>query len=155
MLAASPGKRAPVVQMYRLRLRYYDVTTMRLWRDFVQNELLKRGSNESFDLTALYSLCTSGALLIASLERRFAIILVSIAQVCNAALMIGAHIGARGLLARRGCVALSFAFSNRFTCRWARIRDRELWYYYCYALVCFLALITLHPLLHALLVSIC
>lgn len=39
-------------------------------------------------------------------------------------------------------------------CSWARVQDRDMWYYCCYALVCVLALITQHPLLHALLVDL-
>lgn len=110
--------------MYRLRLRRDD-GTVRPWRDFVLNELLKRDVNERFDMTALYTASTSGILLIALLERRinaalgsfgcvglssmsaggtFAILFISLIQVCNAVLMVSAHIGERGLLAKRGCV---------------------------------------------------
>lgn len=110
--------------MYRLRVRR-DNGTVRPLSNFVLNELLRRGANERFDLTVLYTASVSGILLIASLEQRvnaalksfglikhnfmgfggtFAILFISLIQVCNAVLMIWAHIGARGLLAKYGCV---------------------------------------------------
>ena len=112
--------------MYRLRIRRDD-GTVRPWRDFVLNELLKRDVNERFDMTALYTASISGILLIALVERRitialesleyirlsstsvggtFAILFISLTQVCNSVLMVSAHIGARGLLAKHGCVML-------------------------------------------------